>query len=50
MSQYERNKLLYWMDMVSSRDSRHVAVSTFGEHKQGEFDKFKSVGNQPFFT
>lgn len=47
---YERNRPLYWMDLGNSKDTGQVILSTIGDIKQPESEKFVTVGNLPFVT
>jgi len=47
---YERNRPLYWMDLGNSKDTGQVILSTVGDLKQPESEKFATVGDLSFFT
>lgn len=47
---YDRERPLYWMDLGNGKDTGQVILSTIGEIKQPESEKFKTVSNLPFIT
>lgn len=47
---YERNRPLYWMDLGNSQHTGQVILSSIGEHRQPESQKYAPVGNLPFVT
>ena len=49
-SGYDRERPLYWMDLGNSRDTGQVILSTVGQIKQPESEKFSPIGELPFIT
>ncbi|WP_158994912.1 PRTRC system ThiF family protein [Mucilaginibacter sp. L196] len=49
-SGYDRERPLYWMDLGNSRDTGQVVLSTIGNIKQPESEKYKTVADLPFIT
>jgi PRTRC genetic system ThiF family protein len=47
---YEQNKPLYWMDMGNSRFTGQAVLSTIGEIKQPDSEKYLTVGLLPMVT
>jgi PRTRC genetic system ThiF family protein len=49
-SGYDRERPLYWMDLGNSRDTGQVVLSTIGNIKQPESEKYNTVADLPFIT
>lgn len=47
---YNREKPFYWMDLGNSKDTGQVVLSTIGEIKQPESEKYSTVSELPFIT
>lgn len=46
----ERERPIYWMDLGNSRDTGQVVLSTIGNIKQPESEKYRPVTELPFIT
>jgi PRTRC genetic system ThiF family protein len=49
-SKYDRTRALYWLDFGNSRYTGQVVLSTIGEIKQPNSEKFTPISNMPFVT
>ena len=49
-SGYDRERPLYWMDLGNSRDTGQVVLSTIGNIKQPDSEKYQTVADLPFIT
>jgi len=45
-----RERPLYWMDLGNSRDTAQVVLSTIGNIKQPESEKYRPIADLPFIT
>jgi PRTRC genetic system ThiF family protein len=46
----DRERPMYWMDLGNSRDTGQVVLSTIGNIKQPESEKYRTVAELPFIT
>jgi PRTRC genetic system ThiF family protein len=47
---YDRNQAKYWMDFGNGKFTGQVILSTIGDSKQPNSEKYKTVANLPFVT